>query len=97
MRTVFAALVCAATALPFSAPLRAEVINMATVTCKDLIESKADDIGVMLVWLHGFYGGRSGDTRFNVEEFTTGSQKIGEYCKQNPTITVMQAIERIFK
>ncbi|MBV9832836.1 MAG: hypothetical protein JO055_00430 [Alphaproteobacteria bacterium] len=97
MRTVYAALLCAATALPFSAPARAEVVNMATITCKDLLESKPDEIGVMLVWLHGYYGGRSGDTKFDVEEFARGSQKIAEHCKQNMSITVMQAIERIFK
>ncbi len=97
MRTVFAALLCAASALPFSAPLRAEVINMATITCKDLLEGKSDDIGAILMWLHGYYGGRSGDTRLDIEAFTKGSEKIGQYCGQNPTVTVMQAIERIFK
>ena len=97
MRTAFAALLCAATALPISAPLRAEVINMATITCKDLLEGKADDIGAILMWLHGYYGGRAGDTTLDTDAFTKGSEQIGKYCGQNPTVTVMQAIERIFK
>ena len=97
MRTVFAALLCAATALPFSTPLRAEVINMATITCKDLLEGKAEDIGAILMWLHGYYGGRANDTRLDTDAFTKGSEQIGKYCGQNPTVTMMQAIERIFK
>lgn len=97
MRTVFAALLCAATALPLAAPARAEIINMATITCKDLLEGKAEDIGAILMWLHGYYGGRSGDTRLDIEAFTKGSEQIGKFCGQNPTLTVMQAIDRIFK
>lgn len=97
MRTVFAALLCAGTVLPLSAPLRAEVINMATITCKELFEGRADDIGATLMWLHGYYGGRAGDTLLDVDAFTKGSEQIGYYCRQNPHVTVMQAIERIFK
>jgi acid stress chaperone HdeB len=97
MRIALASLMCAALALPLSAATRAEVINMATITCKDLLEGKSEDIGAILMWLHGYYGGRSGDTTLDVEAFTKGSEKIGQYCGQNPTVTVMQAIERIFK
>jgi acid stress chaperone HdeB len=94
---IAAAALAAAAALPASLPTRAEVINMATITCKDLLEGKADDIGAILMWLHGYYGGRSGDTTFDTNAFTKASERIGQYCGQNPTVTVMQAIERIFR
>lgn len=97
MRTVFAALLCAAVAMPFAREVRAEVINMATITCKDLLEGKSDDIGAILMWLHGFYAGRTGSTTLDTDAFTQDSEKVGAYCGENPTITVMQAIERIFR
>jgi acid stress chaperone HdeB len=98
MRAVLAAaLLAAAAVLPPKAPVRAEVINMATITCQELLAGKPDDIGVLIIWLHGYYSGRGANTTLDTDALTRDSEKIGQHCAQNPTITVMQAIERIFR
>jgi acid stress chaperone HdeB len=98
MRNVFTAVLLAASmAMTITPGVRAEVINMATITCKELLDGKEDDIGTILMWLHGFYAGRAGSTTLDTDALTRDSEKIGQYCAQNPSITVMQAIERLFK
>ncbi len=96
-KVLIAALLAATTVVPFTASVRAEVINMAAITCKELLEGKEDDIGTILMWLHGYYAGRSNTTTLDTDGLTKDSEKIGKYCAENPTITVMQAIERIFR
>ncbi|WP_178134140.1 HdeA/HdeB family chaperone [Vineibacter terrae] len=98
MRKAFTAAVLAAGLATAAAPgVRAEVINMATITCKELLDGKEEDIGTILMWLHGFYAGRANTTTLDTDALTTDSEKIGQYCAQNPTVTVMQAIERLFR
>lgn len=98
MRKVLAAALLATTiALPLTPSARAEVVNMATITCQELLAGKPDDIGVLIIWLHGYYSGRGANTTLDTDALTRDSEKIGQHCAQNPTITVMQAIERIFR
>lgn len=96
-KILIAALLAASTAVPFMSTARAEVINMAAITCKELLAGKEDDIGTILMWLHGYYAGRGNTTTLDTDGLAKDSEKIGKYCAENPTITVMQAIERIFR
>lgn len=70
-----AAILLASSALALAAPARAEVIDMAAITCGDLKEMKNDDAGTILVWLHGYFSGRNEETRFDLKEFEKAAAK----------------------
>jgi acid stress chaperone HdeB len=84
-------MVLAATAIALAAPARAEVVDMASITCGDLKAMKDDDAGTILVWLHGYFSGRNDDTRFDVKEFEKAAKKIGAYCAKNAKVTLLSA------
>src|SRR5436309_9543113 len=47
-------------ALPLlAAPASAQTVDLATIKCKEFIESGKDNIGVIAMWLHGYYAGKA--------------------------------------
>jgi acid stress chaperone HdeB len=93
MRTLSLAL--SAVALMSSASARAEVVDMAAITCGELIDMKADDAGTILVWVHGYFGGMADDTKFDFKAFKELSQAIGEYCAKNKKVTLISAVKTV--
>ena len=74
---------------------RAEVIDMAAVTCGELIAMKADEAGSILLWTHGYFGGLADDTKFDSKAFTALGAAIGEYCAKNKKVTLISAIKQL--
>ncbi|MFO1082737.1 MAG: HdeA/HdeB family chaperone [Reyranellaceae bacterium] len=81
----------AVAAIALAAPARAEVVDMASITCGDLKTMKDDDAGAILLWLHGYYAGRNEETRFDLKEFEKAAKKIGSYCAKNAKVTLLSA------
>ena len=42
---------------------RAGEVDMSTITCKELLSSSQEEVSYILMWIHGYYGGKSDDTR----------------------------------
>lgn len=76
-------------------PIRAEVIDMAAVTCGELISMKADEAGSILLWTHGYFGGLADDTKFDPKGFEEIAKAIGEYCAKNKKVTLISAIKSL--
>ncbi len=76
-------------------PLRAEVIDMASVTCGDLLNMKSDEAGSILLWTHGYFGGLANDTKFDTDAFKDAAKEIGEYCAKNKKVTLISAIKEL--
>lgn len=72
---------------------QAEKVDMSTITCKQLLEGHKDDIGVLLVWMHGYLGGNNEDTLLDTAEFEQGAKDIAEYCVANPETSLMNAVK----
>lgn len=75
--------------------IRAEVIDMASVTCGELISMKADEAGSILLWTHGYFGGLADDTKFDPKAFEEIAKAIGEYCSKNKKVTLISAIKEL--
>lgn len=71
-------------------------VDVATITCKELLASKKDDIGTILIWLHGYYGGKAEDTTFDPDAFGQGAEQMGAYCAEHPDVGVMSAAKAVF-
>jgi hypothetical protein len=92
-RLLFAGVIAGAVMLgPLQAP-RAEVIDMAAVTCGDLLDMNADDAGSVLLWTHGYFGGLANDTKVDLHGFKEAAKVIGEYCAKHKKVTLISAIK----
>jgi acid stress chaperone HdeB len=76
-------------------PARAEVIDISTIKCADLATMNADDGSYLLIWLHGYYGGKAGDTTIDMESFEAAGKEIGEACAASPDLGLMTVINQI--
>ena len=74
---------------------RAEVIDMASITCRELISMKADDAGSIMLWVHGYFGGLADDTKFDLTAFGEVAKAVGEYCATNKKVTLISAIKHV--
>jgi acid stress chaperone HdeB len=76
-------------------PVKAEVIDVSTVKCADLATMKEDEISYLLIWLHGYYGGKAGDTTIDLASLESSGGAIGEKCGANPELGLMTAIQQM--
>jgi acid stress chaperone HdeB len=77
-------------------PAFAEKIDFSTTTCKQFLESKKDEIGVILAWLDGYYHEEKDPPIFDTAKFEANAKKLGAYCSSNPTIGLITATDQLF-
>ncbi len=93
---MFKTIACAAGLLALAAlPARAEVIDISTIKCSDLATMNADEGSYLLIWLHGYYGGKAGDTTIDMDSFEVAGKEIGEACAASPELGLMTVINQI--
>lgn len=80
-----------------TAPLPAQVIDLRTVKCKDFLESGQDTIGLIMMWLDGYYTGEDDPVVVDFNRMKVTGAKLGEYCAKNPTHGLMTAAEPIME
>ncbi len=93
MKKIFA-LALVATSLAVS-QARAEVIDVSTIKCSDLTAMTTDDASYLLIWLHGYYGGKAEDTTIDLKSFETVAGDMGTKCAENPDLGIMTAVQQV--
>lgn len=78
----------------FATGARAEVIDLATVKCSDLATMSDEDGTFFFVWLHGYFGGKAGDTTMDLSAMEAAGKTIGEFCAANPDVGVLSAAQQ---
>ena len=76
-------------------PAKAEVIDLSTIKCSDLAKMSDDEGSYLMIWLHGYYGGKAGDTTMDTDSFAESGKAIGEACAQSPELGLMTVINQI--
>jgi acid stress chaperone HdeB len=76
-------------------PAKAEVVDISTIKCSDLIAMKTDEASYILMWLHGYFGGKAGDTTIDLAAMESAGAAIGEKCAENPELGLMTAIQQL--
>lgn len=74
---------------------KAEVIDISTIKCKDLGTMSKEEVSYVLIWLHGYFGGKAGDTTIDLAAFEENGKKIGEKCAENGELGLMTAITQL--
>jgi acid stress chaperone HdeB len=94
MKTTVSILFAAALLLS-SVPARAVVLDLSTMTCKQFIEGGDDEIKMVLTWMDGWYKGDEDEAIIDTDVFVDNAKKFGKFCAANPTISIVNAAEKI--
>jgi acid stress chaperone HdeB len=78
-----------------SAPANAVVLDLSTVTCWQFIVGDKDQITMVLTWLDGWYKGDEDEAIIDTDVFVANAKKFGSFCAANPSISVVNAAEKI--
>ena len=92
----FATIFSAAAFLFATAPAsHAVVLDLSTLTCKQFLESGDDGIKMVLTWMDGWYKGDEDEAIIDTDVFVDNAKKFGAFCAANPTISIVNAAEKI--
>jgi acid stress chaperone HdeB len=94
MKTTVSLLFAAALVLS-SVPAKAVVLDLSTMTCKQFIEGGDDEIKMVLTWMDGWYKGDEDEAIIDTDVFVDNAKKFGTFCAENPTISIVNAAEKI--
>ena len=67
-----------------TAPARAEVLDLSTMSCKQFVESGDDMIKLVLIWMDGWYKGDSDEAIIDTEVFAQNAKKFGSLLRGQP-------------
>lgn len=78
-----------------SAPAHAVVLDLSTMTCKQFLEGGDDTIKMVLTWMDGWYKGDSDEAIIDTDVFVENAKKFGSFCGKNPSISIVNAAEKV--
>lgn len=78
-------------------PLKAQQLDLSTVTCKDFIASDKETIGFILMWLEGYYSEQDAKPIVDFDKLKGNGSRLGEYCGKNPSHSLITAADDVMK
>jgi len=88
-------LILATMLFSFATAARAADVDMSKMTCGDLLDMKSDDMGAILIWLHGYFGGLAKDPMIDLSGFPEFGRALGTYCAEHKKQTLFTAIKAL--
>jgi hypothetical protein len=70
-------------------------IDVSKITCDQLTLYKITDPENIALWLSGYYEAKRNSTLVDVQRLKADTEKIKTFCRLNPDVGVMQAIDRV--
>ncbi|MCG3202228.1 MAG: hypothetical protein NFCOHLIN_02108 [Gammaproteobacteria bacterium] len=91
-----AALATAASAAVAEEPIQS-ITDITAVTCKDVMSS--DDRGreLSMAYMHGYLNGKAGNTALELNKNAAITDKVRDYCLDNPTARFVETFETLSK
>jgi acid stress chaperone HdeB len=70
-------------------------VDMATVTCNDMLQEKDQQtVAAVLIWVDGYLSGKTSDTRVDINQLKNLAVQLEGHCRANPSSTIMQAVKQ---
>lgn len=74
----------------------AESLDLSKITCKDFLESGKEGIGFVITWLDAYYRDEDDDPIVDFDRIKANGEKLGAYCRENPTTRLTVASDSLF-
>jgi hypothetical protein len=71
--------------------------DITTVTCRDIMSS--DDRGreLSMAYMHGYLNGKAGSTVLELDKNAAITDKVRDFCLDNPTAKFVETFEKLSK
>ena len=66
--------------LAWSAPAKANEIDLSAWTCKQLQSASKDQVTLILAWLDGYYRAEDDPPMIDTDQLGANAKKLGDYC-----------------
>jgi acid stress chaperone HdeB len=76
-----------------SAP--AQPIDLATLKCREFIDSGKQTVASIVMWLDGYYTDEEDPTVLDFDKMKATTEKLSAFCLQNPSMGLMNAAENV--
>ena len=76
-------------------PAQAQQLDLATITCKDFVASDKATIGLILMWLEGYYSDTYAKPIVDFDKMKADGSKLGDYCGKNPGHSLITAADEV--
>ena len=87
-----------ATAFLFVAsPAHAQKIDLTKMTCKQFIETSAEQVAAIVTWLSGYYSDEDDPAIVDFDKIKEASEKLADYCRKKPNEEFMDAADEIME
>jgi len=94
MKIVGAVIIAAALSIVVPAQAQ-QTLPLATMTCKQFVESPKDTIGVILTWIMGYIHDHDEPAAIDFTKMEDVGKKLGAYCGANPSHGLMTAVDKV--
>lgn len=95
MKKLSMMLVAAALIAPL--PVKAQQLDLSTISCKDFVASDKETIGFILMWLEGYYSEQDAKPIVDFDKMKGNGGRLGEYCGKNPSHSLITAADDVMK
>jgi acid stress chaperone HdeB len=77
-------------------PAHAQVtVDVSKITCDQYTLARVGSPHEIAVWMSGYYHGTRHNTVLDTQELRENTNKVMDFCLGNPTLTLMDAIEKV--
>jgi hypothetical protein len=72
-------------------------LHIDKITCREALKMDGDDRAFTVIFFHGFVSGKKNEILFDGPTLTEATDKIADYCIDNPSDMLLKAFETIRK
>lgn len=72
-------------------------VDVQKLTCAQLAGTFQEDADMLATWYSGWYNGLAKAHRAKIARVKDDQHEVIVYCKANPNVTIIKAIDTIFK
>ena len=87
-------LLAGAAALAMGGAVRAQTLDMGSVTCTDVAAMPSGALVRLLFWIDGYMGGAAGDRTYDEMRLQGNIDAAVGLCAESPDATLMDVLER---
>jgi acid stress chaperone HdeB len=83
--------------LAWSAPAKANEIDLSAWTCKQFQSASKDQVTLILAWLDGYYRAEDDPPVIGTDQLGANAKKLGDYCAAHPDTKLITAADTLFE
>ncbi len=76
-------------------PGNAQLVDLSTLKCKQLIELPKETVNAVTMWLDGYLTDEEDPAVVDFDKMKVKAERLAAYCGQNPEMSLMTAAENI--